>query len=154
MATLLDNLSSASPPSTDQLVVAQECYRRLARLATTVDSELCIQPIGSPSEAVPIPPPAMRLLTDILMQMARGKTVTVIPVDTELTTQQAADLLHVSRPFVIERMESGEIPFKKVGTHRRVLFEDVMSYKGRIDQERLKVLDELTQQAQELGMGY
>ncbi len=154
MATLLGDLPSTSASTTDQAVVAQDCYRRLARLATTRDSELCIQPIGSPSEAVPIPAPAMQLLTDILMQMARGKTVTVVPVDTELTTQQAADLLHVSRPFLIERMEGGEIPFKKVGTHRRVLFEDVMSYKSRIDQERLKVLDELTQQAQELGMGY
>jgi excisionase family DNA binding protein len=93
-------------------------------------------------------------LLEILNQMAQGNAVTIIPIHAELTTQQAADVLNVSRPFVIKLIEDKALPCKMVGTHRRVLFSDLMAYKRAIDAERLKVLDELAAQAQELGMGY
>ncbi|MEQ5806855.1 helix-turn-helix domain-containing protein [Alteromonas sp. NFXS44] len=105
-------------------------------------------------ERVVLPASALELLKNILVQMAQGNAVTLVPVHAELTTQQAAEMLNVSRPFFVKLLEERQIPFSRKGTHRRVLFSDVQAYKAKIDEERMKVLDELSEQAQELGMGY
>ena len=90
----------------------------------------------------------------VLEAMAAGRGVTIIPQSAELTTAQAAEVLNVSRPFLIKLLEQKEIPHRKVGRHRRVLMEDVMTYKAAIDAEREAVLDRLAAEAQEQGMGY
>jgi excisionase family DNA binding protein len=105
-------------------------------------------------EPIELPASAIYLLIELLSQMAQGNAITIIPIHAELTTQEAADLLNVSRPYLIKLLEAQEIPFRKVGRHRRVRFEDLMSYKKRIDGDRRAALDELTAQAQELNLGY
>jgi excisionase family DNA binding protein len=91
---------------------------------------------------------------DILETMAAGRGLTLVSQGAELTTVQAAAILNVSRPFLIKLLDEGTIPHRKVGTHRRIRMDDVMSYKTRIDREREAVLEELTREAQEQGYGY
>jgi excisionase family DNA binding protein len=86
--------------------------------------------------------------------MASGNAVTIVPVHAELTTQQAAELLNVSRPFMVKLLEEGRMPFRLVGTRRRVRFEDLARFRQRDDEERSKVMDELTAEAQRLGLDY
>lgn len=107
----------------------------------------------NPAE-VDLPPQAVEALTEVLEHLAHGREVTVSAQPVEYSTQQAAEYLRVSRPFLVGLLEKGEIPFRKVGTHRRVLFADLQFFKEKIDAQRLKNLEELAAQAQELGLGY
>jgi excisionase family DNA binding protein len=109
---------------------------------------------GQEEELIQLPAGAVAMLMDILEAMAAGRGITLIPENAELTTVQAADILNVSRPFLIKLLEEGEIPHRRVGTHRRILMEDVMAYKQAIDQEREAVLDQLVEDAQDQEMGY
>jgi excisionase family DNA binding protein len=105
-------------------------------------------------EPIELPAGAVTLLLDILGAMASGQGVTIIPEDAELTTVQAADILHVSRPFLIKLLDEGQIPYRRVGKHRRIRGEDIMSYKHAIDEQREAILDQLVADAQEQDMGY
>lgn len=144
-STLLEPIA----PTEEETSLARESSRRLSRYGQN-DLKVQVPEVGE----VILPASAVRLLISLLSEMAAGNAVTLIPIHAELTTQQAADLLGVSRPFLIKQMQEGLIPFRKVGTHRRILFKDVTEYKHKIDADRLKTLGELTDQAQELNMGY
>jgi excisionase family DNA binding protein len=101
---------------------------------------------------VRIPASAARLLVQILDEMSRGNAVKIVPVHAELTTQEAADLLNVSRPTLIQMLEEGKIPFRKVGTHRRIRTEKLMGYKRQLEADRRAALAELVAYDQELGL--
>ena len=142
-------------PSEEDARMAVDSSRRLAALRTTGQQSLSIRVESEGRvESIPLPLPLFRALTDILTNLARGDAVTVVPLHAELTTQEAADILNVSRPFVIQLAETGKLPHRKVGTHRRIRFADLLEYKRTSDADCVQALAELTRQAQELGMGY
>lgn len=106
------------------------------------------------SPILKLPPKVLRLFADLLGSLAQGKAVSVIPKELDITTQEAAMFLNVSRPYFVRLLEEGKIPFHKVGTHRRVRFEDVVQYREARRKRSQEALQELTDQAQELGLGY
>jgi excisionase family DNA binding protein len=142
-------------PTETETLLARETSRLLAsHVRSRQHLRVRIMDDEQTGDILSLPASAVRLLLDILTEMAQGNAITLIPVHAELTTQQAADLLNVSRPHLVSLLDDGKIPHRKVGTHRRVLFEDLMAYKKHIDQAREKVLDQLAAEAQELDMGY
>lgn len=155
MATMTSRTRAPIVPTAQDAAIAREASRMLAPYIDHLEN-LRFQ-VGEERKAaqkLSLPASAIRLLLDLLTEMAAGNAVTLMPVHAQLTTQQAADVLNVSRPFLVSLLETGKIPHVKVGTHRRILFEDLMRYKNSVDRERRKALDELVSQSEALGMGY
>lgn len=143
-------------PTDAEVTMAKESSRLLSLYLSTKEESQSIRVIDQAGEheAVRVPTAAFRLLIDILSEMAQGNAVSMIPVHAELTTQEAADMLNVSRPYLVKLLDSDVIPFHKVGSHRRVYFRDLAEYKTRVDGERNSALEALAAEAQELNMGY
>jgi len=130
--------------------------RALAAYLTTHFDTQHIQIFDEQNEAhrIELPTSALRLLVDILAELATGNAVKVVPVRAELTTQEAADLLNVSRPHFIKLLETGELSYHKTGKHRRVRFTDLMDYKKQRDAASEHAMALLAEQAQALRTGY
>ncbi len=101
---------------------------------------------------IPLPESINRMVREIVHALAGGNAVTIVPVHTDLTTQQAADLLNVSRPFLVQLLESGTIPFHRTGSHRRVRLTDVMTYRRTRGQARRAALQAMAREAQDMGL--
>jgi excisionase family DNA binding protein len=139
-------------PSEDDVKLAKETKKLLAlRLSSNLPLDL--REMSTPKEPpIRIPAPAAYLLVQILDEMSHGNAVKLLPIHAELTTQEAADLLNVSRPTLIRLLNEGKMEFHKVGTHRRVPFKSALAYKKQIDKERKAALAELVAYDQELGI--
>ncbi|MGA3988756.1 helix-turn-helix domain-containing protein [Ralstonia nicotianae] len=152
------NVSSISKvlPSEEDVTLAREAGRTLAAVLATGAAvrQVDIRDSSGRVRSVQMPAAALQLLQDVLDQIEKGCAVSVVPVHAELTTQEAAQMLGVSRPFLVQMLEKGDIPFHKIGTHRRVRYRDVVDYKKRLDAQRREALEALTEQAQALDMGY
>ena len=142
-------------PSEVDIELAKESSRALSMILATkeVVQKVTIQSDGEKTK-VELPMSAFRLFIDILANLSQGNAVQVVPVHAEITTQEAADLLMVSRPYFIKLLDENKIPYRKVGTHRRIRYSDLLEFKNNEEQLRESALDELAAQAQKLGMGY
>lgn len=153
-ASTMTTASRFPVPSPADAEVARISSERLAEFLHR-DRPLSLNVTGAHGrEVVELPASVCPLLVEILRDMAAGSAVAVLRKDAELTTQQAADFLNVSRPYLVGLLEGGTVPFRKVGTHRRVRFKDILRHKDETDTARRRALDELAADAQELDMGY
>lgn len=143
-------------PLEQEVKAAVESQRVLAACMSTQSDTQHIQIFDDANQAhrVELPTSALRLLMDILAELASGNAVKIVPVHAELTTQEAADLLNVSRPHLVKLLEDGALPFHKTGRHRRVRFADLMQFKAARAHASEQAMQELARQAQELQIGY
>lgn len=139
---------SQRPPTEDEVRQASAAARALATALTPDGLPLSVNRNGDHTE-VELAPALGQLLLDVLTHVARGEMVMFVPYGAELTTKEAADLLNVSRPFLVGMLQKGEIPFHKVGAHRRVRASDLLAFRERRDAERASALRELQRLGQE-----
>ncbi len=145
---LLDRPGTVVPTPADAELAAKASRTLSRRTETALRIHL------DDGEELTLPSGVTKLLIHLLTEMSQGNAVTLIPLHAELTTRQAADYLNVSRPHVVKLLEESRIPHHKVGTHRRIRFSDLEAFKHTHEMARRQALDALTQEAQELGMGY
>jgi excisionase family DNA binding protein len=139
-------------PSDEESAQAREAGRQLARLLPEGERPLRLVTQDNRHEMISIPPGAVRLFLDVLTQLGQGRAVTIVPGTVELTTQEVADYLNVSRPYVVKLIESGKLPARLVGTRRRVSFADLIKFDEEDRKTRRAALDGLASIDQELKL--
>lgn len=146
----------AKLPTPGEAVEARKAVRGLAEvLGKRSAKPIKVRASGDGSEAsVTVPREAFQLFLELLGHMANGDSVTLMPIHAELTTQEAADLMNVSRPFLVQLLDEGKIPHRMVGTHRRIRAAELLEYIEKDRQARQATLDELAAEAQKHKLGY
>lgn len=145
-------IAPIQPDETDISTAVEALPHVKDYLASHADHVIRLVVDDDTREPLVVPRGAVELLARILAHMAAGQGVSVVPAHAELTTQQAADLLNVSRPFLIGLLDDDEIEYRRVGKHRRIKAQSLMAYMARDDQERREAADELTRLNQEMGL--
>jgi excisionase family DNA binding protein len=144
MDTVLDEHDAALAQAAQRCLMAALDHSRAAKIRLVADGK------GMPS--IELPPKALRMVADMLGMMAQRQPVVLLPQKMELSTQDAAAFLNVSRPFVVKQIDEGRLPCRKVGRHRRILFDDLMAYQQALREETEAALQALADQAQALGL--
>lgn len=147
------SISSIDPGEVNAEIAGRTARRIRDYLTNHPDEDpLEIHVEGDDNEVLVVPRAGAAMLAQVMSMLEMGQGVALVPSDAQLTTQQAADMLNVSRPYLIGLLESGRIEFTKVGRHRRIPFRALHEYKRRADQRSRAAADELSQLGQELGL--
>lgn len=133
---------------------AKASSRTLSKYANADRVQMSLRGSNGDSDELVLPGAVLQILLKALSEMGQGNAISLIPHRQEVSTQAAAELLNVSRPYLVKILEEDKIPFRKVGAHRRVLLTDILGYKAAIDKDRLETLDALAELSQEENMGY
>jgi len=141
-------------PTSAEAEQAKISSRTLSKYADVDRVQLQLRGSNGESDDLILPGHVLQLLLDVLSEISKGNAISLIPHHQEVSTQEAANLLNVSRPFLVSLVEKGEIPFRKVGAHRRVLLTDVLAYKEKTDGLRTQALNELAALSQDENIGY
>lgn len=149
----METPSLSKRPSKSEQQIAEKSHEALSQILERVHSTMTEIEIEETKEKLQIPLRALELLNEILRAMSQGKPISFVPVATEVTTQKAAEILGCSRPHLVKLLENGELDFIKVGRHRRIKFEDVVSYKQKMKAKQKSLLIEMMNSDEELG-GY
>jgi excisionase family DNA binding protein len=154
MAALAVNLEEVHEPSVEEIDAARTAARQFSKLdhgvaisftPETADAEAKVEPITIPANI-------FRTIIKMLVEMGNGNAVAVVPVSAELTTQQAADLLNVSRPHLIKLLNDQELPYRMVGTHRKLLAREVLNYREKTGAKRRSALTSMVAMDEEFGL--
>lgn len=143
-------------PNAEEMALAKLSSQELAAVIESQGESQLLSVIDSRGQTheVTLPVSALKLMVEVLTQLGQGNSVNITPIQAELTTQEAADLLNMSRPTLIKLLDSGALPFSRTGNRRKVPFAAVLEYKQNLQEQRLSALDELSALDQELGLGY
>ena len=143
-------------PSAEEIALAKLSSQELSAVIESNGESQRINVIDKSGKTheVTLPASALNMMIEVLTQLGQGNSVSITPIHAELTTQEGADMLTMSRPTFIKLLDSGKIQFNRTGNRRKVLFSAVMSYKQDLENQRLTTLSELSELDQEMGMGY
>ncbi len=145
-------LDEIKRPTKEEQELASESYKALSATLASLKSQNPEIEIEETEEKIRIPLSALKLLAKILKATGQGKPISIVPLASEMTTQSAAEVLGCSRPHIIKLLESGDIPFAKVGRHRRIKFEDVMAYKAKMKAARRDLLIQMMREDENVGL--
>lgn len=146
---LTENISK---PSKEEQKAAMLSYEALSSSLIEIKDENPEIEIEETREKIRIPINALKLLAEILRETSQGKPISIVPVATEVTTQVAAEILGCSRPHVVKLLETGEIKFTKIGKHRRIKYEDVISYKNKMKAYQERLINEIMDTDEKSGL--
>lgn len=146
------DLQNIKKPTKDEQQAALESYSALAASLEKIFSNTAEIEIEETEEKIKIPISALKLLAKILEQISKGNPISIVPIATEVTTQAAAELMGCSRPHIVKLLEDGEIPYTKVGKHRRIKYEDVAVYKKEMKSKQRKNIQDLMELDEESGL--
>ncbi|WP_108869533.1 helix-turn-helix domain-containing protein [Aquimarina aquimarini] len=148
----METYKKINKASKDEQKLAMESYDALVSVIEQLKSENPEIEIEETQERIKIPLSALKFLGEILKTMSQGKSFSLVPVATEVTTQKAAEIIGCSRPHLVKLLEGGEIEYTKVGKHRRIKFEDVMNYKKRMKKIQKQNIIDIMKADEELGL--
>lgn len=146
----MDKLITSLPPTPTEAQLAAESALQVSRLLEDAPNTITFTSTQLPNTEITLSAATLRIIAAVMDQVGRGFAVSITPVDRELTTKEAAEILNVSRPFLIKLLDEGKIAHRKVGSHRRIRLEEVLAYRASMERERRVALQELTALGQEM----